>query len=369
MAPLAGSHASRPGPLPSSPDTKARSRRLAPGLERTGQRSSSRSPPGPVAEPPLAVGARGVGVSGMASHRGPRGARPAPVLSTPRGLHTRKPTAARRDPAHAPGWPRGRTGAAGMDDQAPPWAGSCRCGEVRFAVTAPPLPSAACHRTGCRAMTASAFSLALAILAEGFAVTEGERVIGGLHRAARHLFCRRRLSPVFTRREGPDEIVDLRAAPLDEHAWFAPFIEAWTGEGLFRGPSPCPHGFETESELAAHLGLIDDFARRGARPGRGALPAFRARNTGFGSGTTSGVRTKEPAAPEGRAPAPACRPLSRAKIHVPSAPHLWGPRPARRVFARESPCPLRPAGPPWSPAGGCSPLPRPRRRRWPSAAD
>ena len=33
-----------------------------------------------------------------------------------------------------------------MDDWKLPWEGGCRCGEVRFRVTAPPLLSAACHR-------------------------------------------------------------------------------------------------------------------------------------------------------------------------------------------------------------------------------
>ena len=70
-----------------------------------------------------------------------------------------------------------------------PWEGGCRCGKVRIKVSAPPLLSMACHCTGCQKMTASAFSLSLAIPAEGFEVTEGEPVIGGLHGADHHYHC------------------------------------------------------------------------------------------------------------------------------------------------------------------------------------
>ncbi len=67
-----------------------------------------------------------------------------------------------------------------------PWQGGCRCGQVRLQVTAPPLLTMACHCTGCQRMTASAFSLSIALPAEGLAVTRGEPVIGGLHGSPRH---------------------------------------------------------------------------------------------------------------------------------------------------------------------------------------
>jgi predicted ABC-type ATPase len=65
-----------------------------------------------------------------------------------------------------------------------PWEGGCRCGQVRLRITAPPLLSMACHCTGCQTMSASAFSLSLAIPTQGFEVVAGEPVIGG---AARRL--------------------------------------------------------------------------------------------------------------------------------------------------------------------------------------
>jgi len=72
-----------------------------------------------------------------------------------------------------------------------PWEGGCRCGQVRFKVSAAPILTMACHCTGCQKMTASAFSLSAAIPSEGFEVTAGAPAIGGLHGAEiHHYFCR-----------------------------------------------------------------------------------------------------------------------------------------------------------------------------------
>ena len=107
-----------------------------------------------------------------------------------------------------------------MQDWKLPWAGGCRCGKTRIAVTAPPLLASACHCTGCQKMTASAFSLTLTIPSDGFAVTAGEPVIGGLHGATRHHFCPYCMSWMFTRPEGFDAFVNLRPSVLDDHSWF-----------------------------------------------------------------------------------------------------------------------------------------------------
>ncbi|MDP3174465.1 MAG: GFA family protein [Phenylobacterium sp.] len=69
-----------------------------------------------------------------------------------------------------------------------PWTGACRCAQVRLTISAPPLLTMACHCTECQKMTSSAFSLSAAIPADGFAVVQGEPVIGGLHGASRHYF-------------------------------------------------------------------------------------------------------------------------------------------------------------------------------------
>jgi len=70
-----------------------------------------------------------------------------------------------------------------------PIEGACRCGRVRMRITAPRLITMACHCKGCQRMSSSAYSLSVAVPSEGFAVSEGEPVIGGLHGPLKHYFC------------------------------------------------------------------------------------------------------------------------------------------------------------------------------------
>ena len=112
-----------------------------------------------------------------------------------------------------------------------PLAGSCRCGRVTIAVSAPPLLTMACHCTGCQKMSASAYSLSVAIPLEGFHVTAGEPMIGGLHGEARHHFCGYCMTWMFTRMEGMP-FVNVRPTMLEDTSWFVPFVETWTIEAL-----------------------------------------------------------------------------------------------------------------------------------------
>ena len=125
-----------------------------------------------------------------------------------------------------------------------PWEGGCRCGLVRFSVTVPPVMTMACHCTGCQRMTGSAFSLSVLVPTTGFAVTHGAPVIGGLHGATRHYCCGYCMSWLFTRPEGLDAFVNVRATMLDDAAWFVPFIETMTCEKLPWAETPAVHRFE-----------------------------------------------------------------------------------------------------------------------------
>lgn len=152
-----------------------------------------------------------------------------------------------------------------MDEWKLPWDGGCRCGAVRVRVTRPPLMAAACHCTGCQSMSASAYSLSLAIPADGFDVTEGEPVLGGLSRDVHH-FCPACMTWMFTRPLGMDWFVNLRPTMLDEHRWFVPFIETFTGEKLPWATTPARHSFETLPALDGFEPLIAEYATEGARP-------------------------------------------------------------------------------------------------------
>lgn len=142
-----------------------------------------------------------------------------------------------------------------------PWEGGCRCGQVRFKIAAPPMLTMACHCTGCQRMTASAFSLSAAIPAEAFEVTQGEPVIGGLHGATRHFFCPWCMSWMFTRAEGLDWFVNVRAPLLDDARWFTPFVETMTAEKLPWATTPAPHSFEGFPPPETWQALTAEFAQ------------------------------------------------------------------------------------------------------------
>jgi len=154
-----------------------------------------------------------------------------------------------------------------MSDPHAPRQGGCRCGRVRLAVSAPPLLTMACHCTGCQRMTASAFSLSAAIPSEGFSVTQGEPVLGGLRGASRHYFCPHCMSWMFTRPQGMDWFVNLRPTMLDDRSWSRPFIETWTSEKLSWATTPAVHSFETLPPPDAFEGLIEEYAAQAASAG------------------------------------------------------------------------------------------------------
>lgn len=141
-----------------------------------------------------------------------------------------------------------------------PWEGGCRCGRVRIKVSAPPMLTMACHCTGCQRMSASAFSLSAAIPSEGFQVTQGEPVIGGLHGPTRHYFCPHCMSWMFTRAEGMDWFVNLRPTMLDDARGFTPFIETMTSEKLPWATTPAVHSFEKFPAFEDYERLTAEFA-------------------------------------------------------------------------------------------------------------
>lgn len=150
-----------------------------------------------------------------------------------------------------------------MSDSKTSREGGCRCGRVRFRVSAQPLLTMACHCTGCQRMTASAFSLSAAIPSEGFAILKGEPVIGGLHGDEHHhYFCPYCMSWLFTQAEGMDWFVNIRATMLDDASGFRPFIETYTSERLPWVSTPAVHSFDKFPTIQDYAVLTDEFAKR-----------------------------------------------------------------------------------------------------------
>ncbi|MEO8813235.1 MAG: GFA family protein [Caulobacteraceae bacterium] len=122
--------------------------------------------------------------------------------------------------------------------------GGCRCERVRFSISGPPLITMACHCTGCRKMTASAFALSVLVPAGAFAVTAGEPVVGGLHGPTRHFFCPWCMSWMFTRWEDGEALVNVRTTLLDDVAGLDPYLETMTAEKLPWATTPAVESFE-----------------------------------------------------------------------------------------------------------------------------
>jgi len=139
--------------------------------------------------------------------------------------------------------------------------GECRCGQVRFQVRGAPIVTMACHCTGCQRMTASAFSLSALYPSESLEILGGEPVIGGLHGATRHFFCPHCMSWLFTRPEGLDQFVNIRATMLDDARGFTPFIETYTSEALPWAKTPAIHSFEKLPPMERYAELVEEFAR------------------------------------------------------------------------------------------------------------
>jgi hypothetical protein len=112
-------------------------------------------------------------------------------------------------------------------------------------------------------MTGSAYSHSIAVPSEGCAVTAGEPVIGGLHGPSRHHFCPYCMSWLFTRPEGLDWLVNVRATMLDDARSFTPFIETFTSEKLPWVTTPAVHSFATFPQVEEYGPLTEEFAKRG----------------------------------------------------------------------------------------------------------
>jgi hypothetical protein len=117
-----------------------------------------------------------------------------------------------------------------------PQTGGCLCGAARYAITQPPLVAYTCHCTACQRLTGSAFSSAIAVVAEAF------RFSGGEMRAFQRATDSGRISTRWVcagcgvwicggPKPGtaePNTLVFVRAGTLDDTSWLRPGIHFWT---------------------------------------------------------------------------------------------------------------------------------------------
>jgi hypothetical protein len=143
-----------------------------------------------------------------------------------------------------------------------PMEGGCLCGRVRFRIARPPMLTAVCHCSSCQKMTAGAYSTTLAAPTDGFAVAQGETVIGGLHGERRHhQHCDYCKGWLFTTFEPEMGFINVRATMLDDPTWFRPFIETYTSEALPWALVRAPHAYEKFPPREELQPLLAEFAR------------------------------------------------------------------------------------------------------------
>ncbi len=157
-----------------------------------------------------------------------------------------------------------------MDDAAFPLPldGGCRCGAVRYRITAAPTFVFACHCTDCRQLTASAFSVGMPVPKEGFAVIAGEprswTKIADSGLPSHQYWCGACHGWTHTVAEHSPQAVIVRASTLDDHGWVRPVGQIFLRSGYPWARLPLPLNYDTEFEDTVALEAA--FAASGVRP-------------------------------------------------------------------------------------------------------
>jgi hypothetical protein len=137
-----------------------------------------------------------------------------------------------------------------MSDFPLPLEGGCRCNALRYRVSAAPLFGVACHCTDCQKMTASAFSLGLAVPRAGFALTRGaprrvDKTADSGATSTRHLCPECLVWTHTTTTSSPDAVV-VRPSSLDDRAWFRPVGQIYLRSAHRWAVMPLPLGWAAE---------------------------------------------------------------------------------------------------------------------------
>jgi hypothetical protein len=114
---------------------------------------------------------------------------------------------------------------------APPYAGRCVCGAVRYRLTAEPFTLYACHCTDCQSQSGSAFRLSMPVARAAIELTAGEpehaeyTPLGGrTKQAARCASC---ATWLWGEPERAPAVAILRPSTLDDRSWVEPVAHIW----------------------------------------------------------------------------------------------------------------------------------------------
>lgn len=120
-------------------------------------------------------------------------------------------------------------------------------------------------RNGCRKRSASAFSAAISVPADGFEITRCEPETGWNLSDHQHFHCSRCKNWLYLPVSGAD-IVNLRATMLDNHRWFAPYVEIFAQNKWPWVSTSARHRFAGMPESQEWGRLMQSFAHDRPRP-------------------------------------------------------------------------------------------------------
>ena len=128
--------------------------------------------------------------------------------------------------------------------------GGCRCGAVRYRISGVPKFGFACHCTDCQQLSASAYSLGLALAEHDFEVTRGEPrewdKRGSSGKPSHQYSCPTCAGWTHTRPESERGTLIVRPTTLDDHRWFRPVAQIFVRSALPWANMPAVASFETQ---------------------------------------------------------------------------------------------------------------------------
>ena len=153
------------------------------------------------------------------------------------------------------------------DDFPLPLEGGCRCGRLRYRVTAAPRFIFACHCTDCQRMSASAFALGMVVEEAGFTIESAPHrwtKTGSSGKPSHQFTCPDCAGWTHTMPEAVPGMVILRPMTLDDRSWVRPITQIYTKSALPWALMPVQFSYAEEFDDPAPL--TKAFAIGGIRP-------------------------------------------------------------------------------------------------------
>lgn len=114
-----------------------------------------------------------------------------------------------------------------------PFSGGCRCGAVRYEVSAEPMAAYLCHCRGCQYESAGGPSVVVMVPRAAFKLSgapKGHTTMSDSGHPSTRRFCSECGTPVFGEPSVAPDIVMLRAGAMDDPSWIRPAATIWVSQ-------------------------------------------------------------------------------------------------------------------------------------------